>query len=201
MPALEKLVEACNAPCLEVTGIIPSHGDHTQPEARKQLSSKTPIFSCFTNGKSRLISAGDIELIKPEDYSLLLNAASGVIGVNLPRQEPRIQTVQEAGIDGVQDILGVMMEYPHLNFGNVSVGAFLRHRQDMTPDAFRKAIAKIRYAVQNGSDNGPLLLHFDRSHYTVSDSGHAWRISMEQGDLCFIRFLHPSERFRLKGRA
>jgi hypothetical protein len=201
LPGLEKLVEACRNPRPEAADIVTAGTNCTQPEVQERLAPKTAIFAHFINGKGRSASPADIELIKPDDYSLYLNVASGMIGLNLPGKELQIQTVQEAGIDGVQDIFGAMIEYPHLNFGNVSIGWILPHRQGMTPDAFRKAMAKIRYAVQNGNGNGPLLLHFDRSHYSVTDSGHAWRISMEHGDLCFIRFLLPSERFRLKGRS
>jgi len=200
LPSLEGLVEACHNLWSEAGKTIQGKGDRGQSHIPGQISCETPILVNFTNGKSRLISVEDMERIKPEDYSLFLNAASGMIGINLPSQEPQIQTVREAGIDSVQDILGAMIEYPRINFGNVSVGALLPHRQSMTPDAFRKAMAKIRYAVQKGDEKGPFLRHFDRSHFSVSDSGHAWRISMQKGNICFIRFLHPSERFRLMRR-
>jgi hypothetical protein len=159
-----------------------------------------PIYALFINGKSRKASEAEVQTINPENYALYLNVTSGLLGIHLPSQASQLQTVQQAGIDGVQDILGVMLENPHLNFGNVNIGLFLPHRVEMTPDAFRKAMAKIRYAIQNGNKEGLLLLHFDRSHFSISESGHAWRISMDVGDLCFIKFLSLPKRFRRQGR-
>lgn len=158
------------------------------------------IFAVYINGKGRVAHEHEVQSLNPKQYALYLNLTSGILVHHLPGGEFQIITLQEAGIEGVQDILGVMLQYPHLNFGNVNIGLFLPHRAEMTPDAFRKAMAKIRYAIQGGSKDGPLLLHFDRSHFTISDSGHAWRISIDAGDLCFIKFLSLPKRFRRQRR-
>ena len=134
--------------------------------------------------------------MNPKDYAIYLDVTTGILSFRTADQQARTQTVQEAGISGVEDILGVMIAKPNLNFGNTSIGLFLHHRTKMSPDAFRKAMAKIRNAIQNGDERGPLLLRFERSHYSVSESGFAWRISKDLGDLCFIKFLPLPARFR-----
>ena len=182
----------------EISGIssTPSHRESIEQD----LFSHAARYALFINGKGRKASEVEIRTINHEEHTLYLDTTAGLLGLHLPGQEAQIQTVQAAGIDGVQDILGVMIANPHLNFGNVNIGLFLPHRIRMTPDAFRKAMAKIRYALQNGGNSGPLLLHFDRSHYSVSESGHAWRISKDEGNLCFIRFLTVPRRFRQRRR-
>ncbi len=177
-----------------------TRSDSGNENIKEVLFSNKAIYALFINGKGLRASEAELRTITHEEHALYLDTTSGLLGIHLPGQEAQIQTVQAAGIDGVQDILGVMIANPHLNFGNVNIGLFLPHRVGMTPDAFRKTMAKIRYALQNGRNTGPLLLHFDRSHYTISESGHAWRISKDEGSLCFIKFLSVPKRFRQQRR-
>ncbi len=154
------------------------------------------IYALFINGRGRKASESEVRAMNPKDYVLYLDVTTGTLSFRTADQQTRTQTVQEAGISGVEDILGEMIASPNLNFGNANIGLFLPHRAKMTPDAFRKAMAKIRNAIQNGDERGPLLLRFERSHYSVSESGYAWRISKDLGDLCFIKFLPLPPRFR-----
>jgi hypothetical protein len=154
------------------------------------------IYALFVNGKGRKASETEVRAMNPKDYALYLDVTTGTLSFHAADQQTRTQTVQEARISGVEDILGEMIARPNLNFGNTNIGWFLPHRTKMTPDAFRKAMAKIRNAIQNGDERGPLLLRFERSHYSVSESGYAWRISKDLGDLCFIKFLPLPPRFR-----
>lgn len=169
--------------------------------ALQALTHDEAVYALFVNGKGRRATESEVQSLRPEDYTVYLDATRDMLGIHLPGSQPSCRSIQEAGINGVQDILGVMIEHPHLNIGNVNIGSFLPHRAGMTPDAFRKAMANLRYALQQGKRDGPLLLHVERSHYSISESGHAWRISNSQGDLCFVRFLLPSERFRPKRRS
>ncbi|MCP4608773.1 MAG: hypothetical protein GY845_08670 [Planctomycetes bacterium] len=200
LPGLEKLVEVCHDSLSSTIENIQTSTECASKEVSETICSKKAILALYINGKGRKVSLSEIQNINPNDFAVYLDTTSGTFAFSLPGEQPTIKTVQEAGIDGVQDILGVMLEYPRLNFGNVSIGQLLSHRKGMTPDAFRKAMAKIRYAIQNGNEKGPLLLHFDRSHFSISDSGHAWRISMQHGDLCFIKFLPVPHKFRRKDR-
>jgi len=159
-----------------------------------------PLYSLSINGRRRKATESEIRSIDPKDFAVHLDVTTGVLALRLRGEESRIETIEKAGLSGVEDILGVLLENPHLNFGNVNIRLFAPHRAGMTPDAFRKAMSKIRNAIQGGDEDGPFLLRINRSHFSISDSGFAWRMSMEAGDLCFIRFLLQSERFRRKRR-
>ena len=154
------------------------------------------MYALFINGKGRKASKSEVRAMNAKDCAIYLDVTTGTLSFRTADQQTRAQTIQESGISGVEDILGEMIANPNLNFGNANIGWFLPHRAKMTPDAFRKAMARIRNAIQDGDQRGPLLLHFERSHYSVSESGHAWRISKDVGDLCFIKFLPPPPRFR-----
>jgi hypothetical protein len=158
------------------------------------------IFAVVVNGQPRPATEAEARELRPEDYALYLDLTRGDLGCRLPGERPWLRPVREVGLDGVADLLAVMMEHPLLNFGNVNTAEFLPRRRGMTSDAFRKAMGRIRRALQRGARNGPLLLHLDRSHYTVSESGHAWRISKQEGDLCVVRFLGRPPGFRRQGR-
>lgn len=170
------------------------------PDEGNALLTRKRVFLMAVNGKAKRASECDIRRINPAHYALYLDLVSRQLGCHLFGEKLRLQSVQEAGVAGVADILSVMMEHPLLNFGNANIGYYLRHRKGMTPDAFRKAMAKIRRALQHGARDGPFLLHFGRSDFSVSESGHAWRISKEKGDLCVVRFFRWPRRFRRKRR-
>lgn len=159
-----------------------------------------PVYSLSLNGRRGKATESEVRSMNPKDFAVYLDVTTGVLASRLPGEESRIETIEKAGLSGVEDILGVLLENPHLNFGNVNISVFLPHRAGMTPDAFRKAMARIRNAIQGGDEDGPLLRRINRSHFSISDSGFAWRMSMDAGDLCFIRFLLPPERFRRKRR-
>jgi hypothetical protein len=211
----------CEKPCDQLEayldspyrGRIPGHPTRTgmnsgglrdeegSPEpALPELANDEPVYVVFVNGKGHPARESEVQSINLADYAVCLDVTRDMLGIHLPGAQPSLRSVRDAGIDGVQDILGVMIEHPRLNFGNVNIGLYLPHRAGMTPDAFRKATAKVRYGLQGDSRNGPLLFHFENSHYSISASGHAWRISSSEGDLCLVRFLLPAERFRPKRR-
>ena len=166
------------------------------PTFESILESKKYIFALTINGKSRKATEAEIEKLNPHDFAIYLNTATEELSISSPVRKPTTQSAKEADIDGVQDILGVMLQYPHLNIGNINIAHFLPHRSNMTPDAFRKAVAKIRYALKRRAPDRSLLLRSDRSHYCVTETGYAWRISMEYGDLCCVNFLPVPGRFR-----
>ena len=168
----------------------------TIPTCGSILEKQKPIFALTINDRSCKATKMEIQKLDLHDFAVYLDVTSGNFSISLPGTYTKTQTVEEAGIDGVQDILGILLEHPHLNFGNVNIGLFLPHRAGMTPDAFRKAMAKIRRALNIRSANISLLLHFDRSHYSISETGHAWRISMEYGSLAFVKFLSNPRKFR-----
>lgn len=196
---LDVLEEQLNE-ALRTVSLLRSATAGGQEAALQALAHDEAVYALFVNGKSHLARESAVQSIKPADFAVYLDTTRDILGIHLPGNQPSLRSIQEAGIDGVQDLLGAMIERPHLNFGNVNVGLFLPHRAGMTPDAFRKAMANVRHALQQGNRNGPLLLHVERSHYSISESGHAWRISSSAGDLCLVRFLLPSERFRPKRR-
>jgi hypothetical protein len=158
------------------------------------------VYSLSINGRRRKATEFEVRSINPKDFAVYLDVTTKILASRLHGEKSRIETTETAGVSGVEDILGVLLENPHLNFGNVNIGVFLPHRAGMTPDAFRKAMARIRNALQGVDENGPVLLRMNRSHFSISDSGFAWRMSMGAGDLCFIRFLLQPERFRRKRR-
>jgi len=159
-----------------------------------------PVYLLSINGKRRKATESEIRSIDGKHFAVYLDVTTGVLASHLPGKEAKVVTIEKAGLSGVEDILGVLLEYPHLNFGNVNISLYLPPRAGMTPDAFRKAMARIRNGVQGGDEDGPLLLRINRSHFCISDSGFAWRMSKEAGDLCVIRFLLQPERFRRKRR-
>lgn len=199
-PDLLEALENQLSDALRTVSLIKSAWQGRHGINRQVMTSNQRIYAVFINGKGRKASESEVLAINPKDHALFLDLTRGTLGFCGSRQQLQLQTTKDAGVDGVEDILGVMMENPHLNFGNVNIGLFLPHRAAMTPDAFRKAIARIRYAIQGGDKNGPLLRHFDRSHFTISGSGHAWRISMNKGSLCVIKFLSLAGRFRRQRR-
>ena len=145
------------------------------------------------NGKPFEVSEEKVRSLNLLDYVLFLNAVSGEVACALWPDDKKIKSTRDAGLGGVQDILAVMMAHPLLFFGHKNIGDYLPSRRGMTPNAFRKAMARLRYALQGGSQEGPLLLHVNRCDFSVGETGHAWRISKEAGDICVVGFLPQAE--------
>jgi len=120
-----------------------------------------PVYALSINGKRRKATESEIRSIDRKDFAVYLDVTTGVLASCLHRKEEKVKTIEKAGVSGVEDILGVLLEYPHLNFGNVNISLYLPPRAGMTPDAFRKAMARIRNAVQGGDKDGPLLLRIN----------------------------------------
>ena len=170
------------------------------PTLEPVLVSQKCLFTLTINGKSCKATEAEIQKLNPLDYAVYLNTATGKLSISSDVKKTAVQNIEKTGIEGVQDILGIMLQYPHLNFGNINIAHFLPHRANMTPDAFRKAMSKIRNFFEKIAPDRSFLQRFDRAHYRVTETGFAWRISMQYGELCCVNFLPVPGGFRHRGR-
>ena len=185
-------VEALLGEALSLIGAARrSTGTDLSDRAEDRQAGGQVRYVMAVNGDAEEVDEAKVRSVDPLQYALFLDVTSGRVGCGRSRQG--IRSLEETKIAGVQDILAVMIQNPLHFFGHRNVGEYLPHRADMTPNAFRKAMARLRYALQGGSQEGPLLLHFNRCDFSVSETGHAWRISKEAGDICVVTFLPQAE--------